>query len=155
MKGTAEALGMKSVLSDLGFSVNLCLESDATAAIGIVKRQVLGAVRHLATADLWVQQRIKDKELRVSKVGTAENMADLLTKVLLADQTLYLLSKMGYFFVEGRSAIAPVRASGDSSHNDFGGEASYGLNCVSAMEGCLDVTPATDCLVFPSCQNSV
>ena len=43
VKGTAEALGMKSVLSDLGYSVNLCLESDATAAIGIVKRQGLGA----------------------------------------------------------------------------------------------------------------
>ena len=69
MRGGTEALGMQSVLKDLGRPVSLYVKSDATAAIGIVKRQGLGAVRHLVTSDLWVQQRIKRKELRIGKLA--------------------------------------------------------------------------------------
>ena len=42
IKAAAEALGLQSVLSDFGVSVSLEFHSDATAAIGICKRQVLG-----------------------------------------------------------------------------------------------------------------
>ena len=43
-----EALGIQSVLSDFGTRVKIEIHSDATAAIGICKRQGLGRVRHLA-----------------------------------------------------------------------------------------------------------
>ena len=58
-KVAAEALGIKSVLADFGVTVKIGIHSDATAALGICKRQGLGRVRHLATADLWVQQRVR------------------------------------------------------------------------------------------------
>ena len=53
--------------------------SYATAAIGICKRQGLGRVRHLATADLWLQQRVKARELLLSKVPGKDNPADVFT----------------------------------------------------------------------------
>ena len=64
-KAAAEALGIQSVLSDFGVSVKIEIHSDATAAIGICKRQGLGRVRHLATADLWVQQKVRSRELKL------------------------------------------------------------------------------------------
>ena len=66
-KAAAEALGIQSVLSDFGVSVKIEIHSDATAAIGICKRQGLGRVRHLATADLWVPQKVRSRELKLFK----------------------------------------------------------------------------------------
>ena len=110
VRGAAEGLGMKSVLSDLGYQVKVAMASDATAAIGMVKRQGLGRIRHLAVSDLWVQQKIREGELRVSKVPEAENPADLFTKVLSHDHCFYLLKKLGFGLRSGRAAIAPIRA---------------------------------------------
>ena len=90
--------------------MSLFIESDATAAIGMVRRQGLGAVRHLATADLWIQQRVLAKEIKVGKLGTKDNTADLLTKILPPDQLRLLLKQIGFEFTEGRAGIAPVRA---------------------------------------------
>ena len=50
--GATEALGIAAVLGDFGHPVKIRLRSDATAAIGMVAREGLGKVRHLATADL-------------------------------------------------------------------------------------------------------
>ena len=76
----AEGLGMKSVLADFNHPVAIEIHSDATAAIGICKRQVLGRVRHLATADLWLQQRVTKRELLLFKVPGRDKPADVLTK---------------------------------------------------------------------------
>ena len=45
-KAAAEGMGMQAVLRDFGFQAKLEVHSDATAAIGICKRQGLGRVRH-------------------------------------------------------------------------------------------------------------
>ena len=78
-KAAAEALGIQSVLSDFGVSVKIEIHSDATAAIGICKRQGLGRVRHLTTADLWVQQKVRSRELKLFKLPGTENPSDLMT----------------------------------------------------------------------------
>ena len=59
VKATSEGLGLMTVMAEFDIPVDLVVKSDAVAAIGIVKRQGLGRVRHLAVADLWVQQRSK------------------------------------------------------------------------------------------------
>ena len=58
------------------------MKSDASVAVGIVRRRGLGKVRHLAVADLWVQQKAHRGELIIEKVGGAVNPADLMTKGL-------------------------------------------------------------------------
>ena len=55
VRSTSEGLGMQAMMEEFGIKVDLVVKSDAIAAIGIVKRQGLGRVRHLAVADLWVQ----------------------------------------------------------------------------------------------------
>ena len=78
VRGATEMFGLQSVFADFGFhNIRLALCSDATAAIGIVDREGLGRVRHLATADLWVQQRVRSGEISVSKWPGKDNVADI------------------------------------------------------------------------------
>ena len=98
--GVAEGLGMLSVLADFGItSTRLMLRSDATAASGITQREGLGKVRHLATADLWVQQRLRRQEFRISNLGT---------KGLERDAVQRHLRSLGLARLDGRSAAAPL-----------------------------------------------
>ena len=55
VKATGEGLGFQSSLADFDLTLPLEIHSDATAAIGMCKRQGLGRVRHLSTSDLWIQ----------------------------------------------------------------------------------------------------
>ena len=109
VKATAEGIGLGSVLMDFGFESRLTVRSDATAAIGMVKRQGLGKVRHLAVADLWVQQRVRLGHVHLAKHPGTENPADALTKVLSREHNRYLLEKVGCYFIEGRAASTPTR----------------------------------------------
>ena len=65
-KAAAETRGIQSVPADFGVQVKIEIHSDATAAIGICKRQGLQRLRHLATADLWGQQKNRSQELKCS-----------------------------------------------------------------------------------------
>ena len=76
IRATTEALGLKSLLKDFGRDTSINLLTDATAAIGMVRRLGLGKVRHLATADLWIQQKIREGSVSVSKVPGTENGSD-------------------------------------------------------------------------------
>ena len=94
VKGAAEGLGMASVLRDFGIPIEVELYSDATAAIGIASRQGLGRIRHIAVADLWIQQRLKSGELAAFKVDGKKNVADLMTKALEAPRIEELIESM-------------------------------------------------------------
>jgi hypothetical protein len=61
------------------------LHSDATAAIGIAKRRGLGKIRHLSTADLWIQEKIRNGNMELVKILGTENPADILTKICRQD----------------------------------------------------------------------
>ena len=100
---------MLAVLADFGLtSTRLTLRSDATAAIGITQREGLGKVRHLATADLWIQQRLRRQEFRISKIPGPQNPADLGTKGLERDAVQRHLQTLGLARLDGRSAAAPL-----------------------------------------------
>ena len=75
VKACTEGMGLQAVLRDFGINVNVKILSDATAAIGMVRRMGLGRVRHLATADLWVQQRVRDGSFVVAKYPGCDNGA--------------------------------------------------------------------------------
>ena len=47
--GTAEALGMQSIMKDLGSSATVNVGMDASAALGLISRQGLGKARHIET----------------------------------------------------------------------------------------------------------
>ena len=87
--------------------IRLALCSDATAAIGIVDREGLGRVRHLATGDLWIQQRVRNGELSVSKWPGKDNVADIGTKGVDAPTLSRHLESLGYAHIGGRAKCAP------------------------------------------------
>ena len=67
-------------MTDLGVKLKIELYTDATAAKGIGQRIGLGKVRHLETSQLWLQQLVGDGHIRINKVNTDVNIADVLTK---------------------------------------------------------------------------
>ena len=79
-KGAAEGEGILSILRDFGLDAKPRLLSDASAAIGITQRLGLGKVRHLSVQDLWIQQKVRRKELDVEKPPGETNPSDLMTK---------------------------------------------------------------------------
>ncbi len=107
-KGAAQGLGLQTIASDLGINLNLSVLTDATAAIGICRRRGLGKVRHLATADLWVQDRIRKGDFKLSKVPGAENPADMLTKHVDKPLLLKHCSALGLSYESGRADSAPA-----------------------------------------------
>ena len=115
-KGAAEGLGLQAVLKDFHIDAEVELHGDATAAIGIANRQGLGRIRHIATTDLWIQQRIKAGELKTFKVHGLENPGDLMTKPLDAPRMDLLLEAMGVQVlgevreVRGTKGIKEVKA---------------------------------------------
>ena len=81
-QAAGEGLGLQSLLHDLGWHVDVRVHADAAAAIGICRRRGLGRVRHLAVADLWIQDRLRTGDFSLHKVAGSDNVADMLTKHL-------------------------------------------------------------------------
>ena len=109
VKGAGEGLGFQSSLRDFNLDIPLELHSDATAAIGMCKREGLGRVRHLSTSDLWIQQLVRHNRIRLYKCPSADNPADICTKGLGRDRIIALMQIMYYQLQGGRSPIAPIR----------------------------------------------
>ena len=93
-KSAAEGLGIQSLLSDWGIVAPIYIHTDASAAIGMASRQGLGRIRHIATTDLWIQQRIKHRDLAIKKVAGDLNPSDLMTKPLDSRRMSFLLGLM-------------------------------------------------------------
>ena len=107
-RGASIGLGLQSIARDLGFAFSLEVFSDATAAIGICRRRGLGKIRHLHTADLWVQDRLRSKDFKLSKVLGADNPADVLTKHVNRQCLEKHLKFLSIFEDSGRASLAPT-----------------------------------------------
>jgi hypothetical protein len=108
VKGSTEGLGLRSLASDLGWETELKVYTDSAAAIGICKRSGIGKVRHLATGQLWVQDRIRTKDFELYKVAGTENPADMLTKHLARESLDKHVSFSGLVRTAGRADTAPT-----------------------------------------------
>ena len=106
--GASQALGMQSILRDMGWDLPIEMYSDATAAIGIARRKGLGKIRHLDVSDLWIQDKIRTKTISLQKVLGTENMADVLTKYVNRKGMESAIAKMNLEKLQGRPECAPV-----------------------------------------------
>ena len=109
--GASEGLGTQAIAADLGISGELTLLADSSAAIGICRRSGIGRVRHLAVGQLWVQERIRDRTIRLQKVPGDANPADIGTKHLGADAMRRCVARAGLVYRAGRSSAAPKLAA--------------------------------------------
>jgi hypothetical protein len=107
VRGFSEALGIQSVARDLGVELRPEVHADSSAAIGICRRSGIGKVRHLAVAQLWVQDLVRSKECSLHKVLGTENPADLMTKPLPRAEIDGHLGRLGLSRAEGRAESAP------------------------------------------------
>ena len=63
-----------------GQTINIEVETDSTAPIGMCSRTEIGKRRHIQVRWLWIQHAIRDKAVRLRKVKSTENQADMGTK---------------------------------------------------------------------------
>ena len=68
VKGASVGLGMQELLNYFLVEVYIKVKTDASAALGIVRRRGLGKVRHIEVSQLWLQQKVADGRVKVIKV---------------------------------------------------------------------------------------
>ena len=107
-RGASTALGLQSLAKDLGIVLRIEILTDATAAIGICRRRGLGKIRHLHVSDLWVQDRLKTGDFKLTKVAGVDNPADILTKHVTRDILRRHMDMMGLRHEDGRATSAPT-----------------------------------------------
>ena len=110
-KGAANAIGMRAIARDLGIDLEIKLLSDATAALGISRRLGVGKIRHLDTSLLWIQQRLRDKDLSAAKILGTDNPADAVTKHVDYATLLKHMTRRGLVYESGRADSAPAIAT--------------------------------------------
>ena len=106
-KTCAEGLGVQSGAADLGDTLGLRGWSDATAALGISKRQGAGKLKHVESRFLWVQDAVKKGRLTLHKEETKLNKGDCFTKYLGNPELMKHVKAMGFVILEGRHSLAP------------------------------------------------
>ena len=107
IKGSSHALGARSLLTDFGIDAGIDIHTDASAAIGITSRKGLGKLRHIETNQLWIQDKVRNRELIVYKCKGADNPADALTKPLKSEDLRWHFQLSGTDAAAGRSVLAP------------------------------------------------
>ena len=80
--GASQKLGVMTLIDDIGWTADTTPHTDASAAIGIVRRTGFGKLKHLNVKYLWVQDQLKGSNLSPKKILGTTNPADLLTKHL-------------------------------------------------------------------------
>ena len=118
---------MVAAMSEWGIEVDLVIKSDAVAAIGMVKRQGLGRIRHLAVADLWIQQKSKEGAVHYMKLDGSKNTSDILTKPVEAEVLERHMKSLGFEFREGRNALTPDFNGDEKGLMDNMGDSTEGL----------------------------
>ena len=78
--GSAQGIFTKHTHEEMGRTINVDVETDSTAAIGMFSRTGVGKTRHIQIRWLWIQDAIRDKVVRMKKVKGTENEAHTGTK---------------------------------------------------------------------------
>lgn len=119
-KGAAQALGVQSVLEDMGVRQEIRLLTDSNTAKGITKRIGLETIRHLDVNELRAQQQVKDKIITHNKTKNTFNNADLPTKPQDAGTSRSVMELMDHRVEDGRSISAPnLNTITDYNANDL------------------------------------
>ena len=92
--GSARGIFTKHMYEEMGRNINIDVETDSTAAIGMCSSTGVGKTRHIQVRWLLIQDAIRDKVVRLRKVSGTENLADMGTKYLDGPTHQRLLQKL-------------------------------------------------------------
>lgn len=95
VQGASRALGLQSVLADLGCKMRIRVYIDSSAAKSIASRRGLGKVRHVDIRELWIQDHVKSGKIELVKIDGKLNPADVATKTKDRNETSRLLKPIG------------------------------------------------------------
>ena len=79
IKGAVEATGAKNLADSINLDRTIRIETDSNSAKGICQRQGSGKVKHLEARQLWLQERVQNKQVKIDKIPREINSADSLT----------------------------------------------------------------------------
>ena len=113
-KAATQVKGLISMAMDFGEIISGATRTDSTAAMGIVHRTGIGGrTRHVNLQYLWIQSESRTGGLGLKKVGSDENVADLMSKFLKHEVVQEHIHAMSIRVVTGRAKAAgrtfPVR----------------------------------------------
>ena len=112
VRATSIGLGAQAMAKDLGIEMTLSAKTDSSAAHGVAHRRGVGKIRHLHTPLLWIQQCVKSRGVKLTRVPGSINWSDLGTKPVDKSRMAECLTHSGFRFVDGRSALALRAATG-------------------------------------------
>ena len=114
-KGGCSGLGLQSLFADWNLKLQLSLHADSSSAKAIASRTGFGkSTRHIQTRMLWLQERVAAKHLRVMKVASESNPADMLTKALGRKKlrnSVQRLDKLNIHWTRNPKARKPRKSS--------------------------------------------
>ena len=105
-KAAASTILAANLLRELGVSAEPVVKSDSDAGRGMVRRIGAGRVRHLQLRELWLQERVREKQLRIERVDSEVNPSDIGTKYLDVGRIIKLMNSVNLKLSKG------VKASG-------------------------------------------
>ena len=110
VKAASCALGVKSMYSDLGHSIQINLHTGSSPAKSIASRRGLDRLRHVAVHLLWLREKVAASELQLFKINGKANPSDLLTKHLSQQDMHKYMKFMHYSIQNGRAVACPELA---------------------------------------------
>ena len=108
VRGSSIGIGMRGLMKDLGCQMRIRASTDSSAAMGISKRRGLGKVRHIELNQLWLQEKVNNKEIEIRKVKGEDNIADALTKHLDQRHISRHMHDTRQRIQDGRHELAPA-----------------------------------------------
>lgn len=94
-KAIAHLLFILYIMKEIGHVVQIKVLTDSSAARGMMGRIGSGRVRHMQTRFLWVQERLRNREFVLGRVGTLVNPGDVGTKGQTSEALARLLPLAG------------------------------------------------------------
>ena len=116
-RAASEALGIQSIMRDLGWEAEIRLLVDSSAAKSIASRTGLGKLRHLEIQLLWLQESVRRREIVLSKVRGDINPADVLTKPKSLEDMKQLLKFSCINWCDGESASSACSSNCEVVNN--------------------------------------
>ena len=101
--GAIEGLGAAQLLREWQYETVPLLQTDSQSALAVCRRRGPGRMKHIELKMLAVQEWLKTGRLRIHKVSTHDNPADLMTKAMNREKLIKFgraLNLRGAFFTD-------------------------------------------------------
>lgn len=100
-RAATQVVGLMQLLQNFGVEMNGIVATGSTAAIFISSRLGLGRRQDVKVQYLWIQEKLQEGFLRLEKVHTKSNLADLMTTSLKKEDAMTHMKAMGLIIKEG------------------------------------------------------